>query len=68
MRFKPIVIDTTSRNANLLESFVNYCNEHPSERFWQALRNWSGFCFVGVSNDKGQWTDTFYWNEKGGRR
>ena len=29
-----------------LGDFVNYCQEHPDERFWQALRNWSGYDFI----------------------
>ena len=24
-----------------LESFIEYCQDHPSQRFWQALRNWN---------------------------
>ena len=26
-----------------LGQFLRYCMEHPDERFWQALRNWSQF-------------------------
>lgn len=37
-----------NRNSKILEDFVNYCFTHGNERFWQALRNWSGFAFVGV--------------------
>lgn len=37
------------------ESFVKYLEEHPEQRFWQALRNWTsenvdadcGFIFIG---------------------
>ena len=29
-----------------LWSFVHYCYQHPTERFWQALRNWSGYWFI----------------------
>ena len=29
-----------------LKSFIDYCVAHPQERFWQALRNWSGFSFI----------------------
>jgi len=29
-----------------LQSFNQYCVEHPTERFWQALRNWSGYAFI----------------------
>lgn len=31
-----------TRNSEKLASFVAYCESHPDERFWQALRNWSG--------------------------
>jgi len=49
-----------SRNQDKLNSFFEYCLLHPEERFWQALRNWAGVNFVGVSNDRKKWTDTFY--------
>jgi hypothetical protein len=26
-----------------LLSFIGYCVNHPEERFWQALRNWSEY-------------------------
>lgn len=35
-----------TRNSHLLQSFTDYCNNHPDERFWQALRNWSKFGFI----------------------
>lgn len=31
-----------------LLSFWIYCMEHPDERFWQALRNWSGYDSIFV--------------------
>lgn len=56
-----------SKNRKLLEEFIDYCIEHPEERFWQALRNWSGFNYIYANkdtriNDAGQ--DTFYFKEK----
>lgn len=30
-----------SNNAAMSESFYKYCQEHPEQRFWQALRNWT---------------------------
>ncbi len=30
-----------NRNNAVLADFVRYCEEHPQERFWQALRNWA---------------------------
>lgn len=32
-----------SKNLPVLLEFVVYCTAHPEERFWQALRNWSGY-------------------------
>ena len=58
--------DTRTRNSDVLESFVHYCQDHPELRFWQALRNWSGYGFVVVTDDVDGWDtsrcfDTFYW-------
>lgn len=60
--------DMTTRNSELLKSFVAYCEAHPDERFWQALRNWCGWSFVLVSEetnhaDISDVQDTFYWEE-----
>ena len=56
-----------SKNKETLESFTEYCTNHPGERFWQALRNWCGYSFVGVTSDPVMWDevhavfkDTFY--------
>jgi hypothetical protein len=57
------------RSKPLLDSFILYCHEHPSERFWQALRNWSGHNFImacGLKDDPRTWEDTFYWNGRAG--
>ena len=52
------------RNKKLLDSFVAYCEAHPEQRFWQALRNWCGWPFIfagrGLDTDSGIF-DTFYW-------
>lgn len=52
-----------TKNSKLLWSFMKYCKIHPEERFWQALRNWSGWIYIRASmnNEKGE--DTFYWND-----
>jgi hypothetical protein len=39
-----------NRNEEVLYDFKKYCEEHPEERFWQALRNWSNYEFIYVSN------------------
>jgi hypothetical protein len=62
-----------SKNKEVLDSFVQYCSDNPELRFWQALRNWAGFNFIGANNssfeadvfDNG-WVDTFYWEKKRG--
>lgn len=48
------------KNTKQLESFTKYCNEHPQERFWQALRNWSNVGYVATSTNGSLWHDTFY--------
>ena len=30
-----------NKNQEKLESFTLYCETHPEERFWQAMRNWN---------------------------
>jgi hypothetical protein len=35
-----------NKNGQKLVEFIKYCMEHPEQRFWQALRNWSGYYFV----------------------
>jgi predicted RNA-binding protein with PUA-like domain len=57
-------------SKELLDDFTEYCRARPSERFWQALRNWSGRNFImacdikhGIPGD-----DTFYWKSRDGNR
>lgn len=44
------------RSEEALVSFVRYCYEHPEQRFWQALRNWSKYTYIfgynGMELDK----------------
>jgi len=47
-------------NTSELISFNLYCEAHPEERFWQALRNWSGYYFVYGVKEGGKIEDTFY--------
>jgi hypothetical protein len=62
------------QSRDLLDSFTDYCRDHPTERFWQALRNWSRFNYVLVSNAtdyaerKEKALDTFYWDARDGMR
>ena len=55
------------KSRELLASFMQYCLAHPEERFWQALRNWSGYTFIYASNEvmsDDALDDTFYWENK----
>lgn len=49
-----------ARHHKVLMGFLNYCHDHPEERFWQALSNWSGYPRVLVETSNGHY-DTFYW-------
>ena len=57
------IMNKETRNSKTLKSFVEYCESHTNERFFQALRNWIGWPFVYLSdhliNEKGT-EDTFY--------
>lgn len=43
-----------------LDSFILYCHTYPEQRFWQALRNWSGEDKI-IAEFTGKQEDTFYW-------
>lgn len=53
-----------NKNKKLLDDFIKYCEAHPEQRFWQALRNWARVAFVSVSKDGNFYEDTFYWEDK----
>ena len=56
-----------NRNQNILNDFIKYCEEHPCERFWQALRNWSTYAFIYASDgmlEDYKTIDTFYFEGK----
>ena len=51
-----------TRNEDVLADFVKYCEDNPTQRFWQALRNWSGHRFIWAYDDKDDLgSDTFCW-------
>lgn len=59
--------------SELLQSFIEHCKQYPTERFWQALRNWSGRNFILACDNKenigaGEYDDTFYWKTKDGKK
>ncbi len=62
-----------NNQRKLLLDFTKYCLEHPQERFWQALSNWSNSNFILTAkywtnqNNKDEYTeiiDTYYWENK----
>lgn len=56
-----------NKNKLVLDDFVRYCDDHPEQRFWQALRNWSGFHFILKFNNYEKFLegiDTFYFEGK----
>lgn len=62
------------KNKKLLKEFLAYCQAHPQQRFWQALRNWSRVAYVYAGDNnldatdycEGGLVDTFYWEGKNG--
>lgn len=61
-----------TKNSTMLQSFTEYCEYHPEERFWQALRNWSRYSFIYGQRAHGPIEDTFHLEgldrEKTGKR
>jgi hypothetical protein len=54
-----------NQNQDLLREFVEYCEQHPEQRFWQALRNWSDASFIFLKMpDESASRDTFYFTRK----
>ena len=55
-----------NKNKEKLLSFLQFCRQHPQERFWQALRNWSEATAIYYEKyekgvDDNVCEDTFYW-------
>jgi hypothetical protein len=51
------------KSKRTLDDFIMYCYDHPDERFWQALRNWSGSAYILKSRylpPDNHIQDTFY--------
>jgi len=58
---------TKNQNEKVLKDFIKYCERHPEYRFWQALRNWSGFNFILGSilpSGSNSSFDTFYFTKR----
>jgi hypothetical protein len=62
------------KSIQLAENFLHYCQQNPSQRFWQALRNWACVGYILTSQHatihlpQGKFMDevkdTFYWESK----
>lgn len=54
------------RDEKAKQSLIEYINDHPRERLWQAIRNWSGYNFIFAGNklDKSDAIDTFHLESK----
>ena len=53
--------DTDVRDSEIKENFIQYMDDHPELRFWQAVRNWSGYEMQPDGEIKLNVEDTFYW-------
>ena len=49
------------RDEKTKQLFIKYLEEHPNERFMQAVRNFIGVPFLVVSGVPPKEGDTFYW-------
>jgi hypothetical protein len=43
---KTVYVEPDVQSRDVLLDFARYCEDHPQERFWQALRNWAGVNFI----------------------
>ena len=60
-----VVSDDVPRRNETMNNFIEYCRNHPDERFWQALRNWSVYDVIWGAKDsptdtESEMEDTFY--------
>lgn len=49
------------RDGKTKQLFIKYLEEHPDERFMQAVRNFVGVPFLAATNSTPEEGDTFYW-------
>lgn len=49
------------RDEKTRELFIKYLEDHPNERFMQAVRNFIGVPFLVASGTPPNEGDTFYW-------
>lgn len=53
-----------NHNKELLDQFVAYCEQHPEQRFWQALCNWDGVSVLASLKGDATPKDTFSFRNK----
>lgn len=58
-----------NKNEELKDSLIKYIEDHPNERLWQSIRNWSeadaicmqiGWETVGTKKKSVKYVDTYY--------
>jgi hypothetical protein len=49
-----------SKSQKLAREFVAYVDENPDQRFWQAIRNFTGSPYVFIGDGIKPPTDSFY--------
>lgn len=61
-------MEVKTKSGALLASFIRYCEKHPREGFWPALRSWCGAAhiFAGQTCEDAQ--DTAFWLDRRGKR
>ena len=53
-----------NKNEKVLKDFIKYCEAHPEQRFWQALRSWAKVDGILFQNENEETLDTFYFEGK----
>ena len=57
------------KSEKLLKELTEYCETHPEQRLWQAIRNWSEQDFIlfgsgDITEKDFKYMDTFYFTGK----
>lgn len=58
-----------NKNMDTLGDFLEFCLQNPEQRFWQALKNFTGVDKICVEKYNKElndsiYEDTFYWKDK----
>lgn len=60
---KLVELDKKIAQLKTLNNFTDYCKKHPTERFWQALRNFSRADMILYQRGMTE-VDTFEWENR----